>query len=291
MKEYICECGRVFTNPQGYSGHRTRCKTNPNNQKIFTCEYCGKEIRGLHSYNKHRTYCDNNPDRKEYAISKSEDSYNCEYCNKTCIGLLSLKCHERLCNNNPNKSISNFTKYNEDVRTGIKPSWNGGLTKDDHPSIKAQSEKLIGREGTFKGRHHTLETKQHLSKVQTEVWHKDDHRRIFSKSGWYDNQYMMSTYELAYYIYTKDSGHKIVRCDKRFPYIYKDKKHYYYPDFIVDDYSIIEIKGFETELDKVKYTSVPDLVVLRYEDIKHCIKYVQDTYNVSDLSELYGPFV
>lgn len=57
---------------------------------------------------------------------------------------------------------------------------------------------------------------------------------------------------------------------------------------IVDDSIIVEIKGFETDLDRVKYTLVPELVVLRYADIKHCIEYVQSKYNVSELSELYA---
>lgn len=288
MKEYVCECGRIFTTPQSYSGHRTRCETNPNNHRVFICEYCGKHIKGLHSYNKHTNYCYSNPDRKVHIVAKSNNEYTCNYCGNTFRGLLSLKCHERLCSSNPNRAENNLVQHNNDVKTGNKLSWNKGLTKNDHPSIKSQSEKLTGRVGVFTGKHHSAETKQHLSKVQTEIWHNDAHHRTFSKSGWYDNQYMMSTYELAYFIYTKETGHKITRCNRRFPYIYEGKKHYYYPDFIVDDSIIVEIKGFETDLDRVKYTLVPELVVLRYADIKHCIEYVQSKYNVSELSELYA---
>ena len=290
-KDYICECGRIFNTPQGYSGHRSRCKTNPNSSKVFECDYCGDKIVGLYNYNKHKTFCNQNPNRKEYLITKDTNEYKCQYCNKKCIGLLSLRCHERLCSHNPNRATSNFKKYNEEIHNGTKDSWSKGLTKYTHSSILKQSEKLIGREGNFKGRKHNDETKKHLSEVHTELWHKDDHRRTFSKSGWYNNEYMMSTYELAYYIYMKDSGHNIERCKERFPYIVDETKHYYYPDFKVDNSTIVEIKGFETELDRLKYTLVPNLLVLKYDDIKHCIKYVKDKYNVTDLSELYGGMV
>ena len=85
----------------------------------------------------------------------------------------------------------------------------------------------------------------------------------------------------------RDTGHYIVPCDKRFPYTYKGKKHYYTPDFIVDG-EVVEIKGHETNLDLVKYQCVPNLKVLYHNDILYCIDYVKIEYQVSDLCDLYN---
>lgn len=92
---------------------------------------------------------------------------------------------------------------------------------------------------------------------------------------------------LIIYIYQKDHGHNIRRCDKKFPYFYKEKIHYYYPDFIVDNEYIVEIKGFETELDLLKYTLVPGICVIKGEDIIPYINYVKETYKVEDITSLY----
>lgn len=285
-KEYICECGKKFYKPQAYSGHRCRCKSNPNNSAVFVCQFCGAEIIGLHSFNKHVNYCVENPNHKTYLqnADKSQTmtaSYTCSFCGKECIGILSLRGHERLCKANPNRSKNN-------VELGIlkQSHWNKGLTKEDHPSIQAAADKMQGRHSTFAGKSHSADTKARMSKSHVELFHSDENRKGRGKAGWYDGIYMMSTYELAFYIYHRDKGDNIERCKKRFLYELDGKNHYYYPDFILND-TIVEIKGFETYLDKIKYQSVPELIVLRYVDIKHCIDYVKTTYEVENIQDLY----
>jgi hypothetical protein len=289
MKEYVCECGKTFTNPNAYSGHRCRCSSNPNNSKVFICEFCGVQITGLHSYNKHKNYCENNPDRKIRVstnsmknVSKASDNVLlCQFCGKACRGILSLRAHERLCKCNPNHSMNN-------VELGIlkQSLWNKGLTKDTHPSIMAAANKLKGRPGVFTGKTHSVETKEKMSTTHTELWHKDDNRRTISKAGWYDGIYMMSTYELSFYIYNKDLGKIVHRCKDRFFYELDGKGHYYYPDFVLDG-RIVEIKGYETDLDRLKYSLVPNILVLKHLDIKPYIEYVKSKYKVDNLEELY----
>lgn len=271
------------------SGHVGRCKLNPDVTKVFTCKYCGIQVTGKNSFVKHENHCNSNPYKKSYKIStnkKDHTVYVCKFCKKECYGILSLRAHERLCYNNPDRALNNVEK-------GIlkQSYWNKGLTKEDHPSILKQSSNLKSyyhsHLGPFQGKHHSEETKSKLSKYQIEYWHQDDNRRTFSKSGWYDGVYFMSSWELAYYIYQRDHEHKIQRCNQRFKYLYKDKEHYYYPDFIVDDHIIVEIKGFETPLDILKYSTVPNICVIRGTDIYQYVEYVQTTYGVKDITDLY----
>ena len=58
----------------------------------------------------------------------------------------------------------------------------------------------------------------------------------------YDNLKFDSSWELAFYIYHKDNGYKIEREPCKFKYTYKNKIHYYFPDFRIDD-KLYEIKG------------------------------------------------
>ena len=70
------------------------------------------------------------------------EKFICKYCGKECKNKNSLVQHEIRCKKNPNKItvISNFIKYNEDIRTGVKKSWCKGLTKETSDIIKNRSE-------------------------------------------------------------------------------------------------------------------------------------------------------
>jgi len=59
----------------------------------------------------------------------------------------------------------------------------------------------------------------------------------------YDNIRFDSSWELIYYVYSKDNGIDIRRCeDEHFEYYYNNKKYLYYPDFIVNG-EFVDIKG------------------------------------------------
>lgn len=59
-------------------------------------------------------------------------------------------------------------RYNESLhgdRIGSKRAWAKGKTKDTDPGIKSRSEKLKGREGTFKGHHHSEDFKHRQAEI------------------------------------------------------------------------------------------------------------------------------
>ena len=58
----------------------------------------------------------------------------------------------------------------------------------------------------------------------------------------YDNINFDSSWELMFYIYHKDLRHNISRASIRLEYVYNSEKHYYFPDFVVDN-KLYEIKG------------------------------------------------
>ena len=213
-----------------------------------------------------------------------ENIQNCKFCGKECHNLNSLKQHECRCKLNPNrKAFTNLSNAN--------CGWSKGLTKETDVRVKNNSISSKNyyktHEGAFKGKHHTEEFKKWLSDYQTNLNHSGHNRNSHGKRGKLDNIYFMSTYELAYYIYRRDNNMIIKPCKSRYKYIYKNKTHYYTPDFIIENNQIVEIKGRETELDKIKYKAVPNLKILYQKEIIPLIKWVKDKYNVDYIEDLY----
>ena len=205
----------------------------------------------------------------------------CRYCNKECHNLNSLKQHESRCKENPNRRcIENLSNRN----------WAKGLTADTDERVRKFAISIKKyyetHPGTFTGKKHSKETKARIAEKMTEYNHSNNRRHSHGKHGYFDGVYFMSTWELAYYIFSKEHNHNIIRCSERFRYELHGKHHYYTPDFIEDGY-FVEVKGWETELDKLKYTLVDNLKVIYYNELKQMIKFVQNLYNVEDISTLY----
>lgn len=110
------------------------------------------------------------------------------------------------------------------------------------------------------------------------------------KRGKYKGFRLDSTYELAYLIYHLDHNIPIKRCDLKIPYFYKDKNHTYNPDFEVGNI-IIEIKGYMNKRGTAKLAAALEqgfnIKLIDNNSIKPYIKYVQEKYNIKDLSFLY----
>lgn len=208
--------------------------------------------------------------------------YSCQYCDKQCKNANSLRNHERFCKLNPYKEECHLKNQ----------GWAKGLNKNSDARIKNNSlskiEHFKTRGGTFKGRHHSEETKRKLSEAQLKIDHDAHDRNSHGKRGYIDGIFFMSTWELAYYIYMRDHGHKISRCNLKFDYEYEGKKHKYTPDFLLDEYAIIEVKGRETALDQYKYALVDNIQVIYMKDILPMISWVKANYSVDDLSSLYN---
>jgi hypothetical protein len=108
-----------------------------------------------------------------------------------------------------------------------------------------------------------------------------------SKSGYYKGIYCGSTYELCWIIYNIDHNIKF----ERFNGYLTDGKLKYYPDFLIDNNTIVEIKGYHTssvdskkELAESKGYKVN---ILYKKDLEHIFKYVKNKYNVPSKVKFY----
>ena len=205
---------------------------------------------------------------------------HCTFCAKECKNRNSRLQHQRFCKSNPNRSESPFKTWKQKNPV----AWNKGLTKEDAPQLKRSNE-----------------LKLHFSKVVTGFAsspEKEDARRNKIKTkilerysnGWESTagrckkyEYVSpnagtikvdGTWELVAAKYFDMLGLTWSRNKKRFPYIKPDGKNAtYQPDFFIEEWNtFLEIKGYETDLDRCKWSQFDyPLLVWRKTEILQII--------------------
>lgn len=279
---YKCKhCGKEFENKSKLGGHSVRCEKNPNaakNKKAIAEAHKHTDKSSL----KYRQYHDNSI------------VYNCQYCGKECYGQNSLKQHEIRCAANPDKIsyyIPGFAKKG-------KPAWNKGLTKETDERVNKTSQTLHNRyeAGVIKiwcdGL--TKDTDERIAKYVKKLKDNPDcggyrEKSGYGKSGTYKGIFCNSTWELAYLLYCIDNNYDIKRCTKYYTYLGENnEEHKYYPDFIVNNEEIVEIKGYISDSWKMKLPIVEKehIKVLYKDDMQPILEYVINTYG-EDFYKLY----
>jgi len=105
------------------------------------------------------------------------------------------------------------------------------------------------------------------------------------KHGWYKGYWCDSSWELAWVIYNLDHGIKFERNHQGFEYEFEGKKHKYYPDFILEDGTYVEIKSVMDEKNKAKIASFPTSIkVLQHKEIKIFIDHAIKIYGKNFIS-------
>ena len=254
------------------------------NKNDYTCTFCNSSFETRYQLMGHRKYCkedDPKPKKEKKIHSKT---LNCKFCDKQFDSPGQLGGHTTGCSLNPNKNTYN------DHRKANHVSWNRGLTMDTDERVKKGAIKLKEGYDTGKiipswlGKNHSVET---ITKLKAYGGYRKGCGR--GKNGWYKGYWCDSSWELAWVIYHLDNNIKFERCMHSFNYIYNNTKYKYHPDFIIEN-TLYEIKAFETERHKIKYTSISNDFVLNImykNDIEPLIKWVKQKYNVKDITLLY----
>jgi hypothetical protein len=212
---------------------------------------------------------------------------------KWCCSDSSNKCpNNRRKNSERIKSLYDCGKLKQDyqnISQGSKDRmrWSKGLTKETNGSLNKMSETLGLRYKNkelihpFLGKHHTEDSKIKMKKTNG-GYRKHAGR---GKQGWYKNYECDSSWELAYVIYNLEHGIKFERNNEGFEYEFKGSKFKFYPDFILEDGSYVEIKGWLDEKNKAKIASFKkELVVLGNREIKPFLDYAIERYGKNFVS-------
>lgn len=178
-----------------------------------------------------------------------------------------------------------------------KTPWNKGLTKEidgrcrlSEETVKKIIKKKIenGTNGVAGTAEKERERKEKISKTMKEKrLGGKRHGSGRGKKGWYKGYFCDSSWELAFVIYNLEHGIKFERNKQGFEYEFNGEKHKFYPDFILENGTYVEIKGAMTEQNKVKINSFNGpLSVLDKYGIKIYLDYVESKYG-KDFIKLY----
>lgn len=172
-------------------------------------------------------------------------------------------------------------------------AWNKGLTKDTDERVAINSKKAL--EG-FKrvienGYVNPTWTKDYWTSDKRKIRSVDAinrklggyHRKCgYGKKGWYKGYWCDSSWELAFVIYNLEHDIPFNRNHEGFEYIYNNKQRKYYPDFILEDGSYVEIKGYYSNCTYIKHESFINkgykLTVIDKKTIVPYLKYVIGKY-------------
>lgn len=87
-----------------------------------------------------------------------------------------------------------------------------------------------------------------------------------------------SSWELAFVAYCVDHGIKIERYKGFRKYIFNGVEYRYNPDFVINDDTIIEIKGHKDKVWTAKLEANPDVKVFYKKEMQKYLNYTKEKY-------------
>lgn len=190
----------------------------------------------------------------------------CQYCSREIPNKGGLAAHEPFCKSNPSRTQRQKSP-NAHAKKGAVP-WNKGLTASTDARIATVAEHLSN---TMKGVHRnfsedglkrlSISTRSNMRKRYASGWEPTCGRcKKYSYSSPVAGDIKVDgTWELAVARHLDSIGVIWCRNKKRFPYTKPNgTPSTYQPDFYVETWdTFIEVKGYETELDKAKWAQFP----------------------------------
>ena len=214
-------------------------------------------------------------------------------CSRSCackLGALHTNLEER------NKKISlntHFNPYNKNkhLENGI---WVENLPYKINICKQCGKEiKIIekNKKGNFKDIHFCCNEckKQYFSDITKERKLGGYEPNSIKKHhhGNYNKIHCDSSWELAYLVYCLEHNIPIKRCNIKRKYIFEGKEKTYFPDFIINENQIVEIKGYYDVGAKAKQEQNPDILILFEKDLKEVFEYVTQKYGNNFWEILY----
>lgn len=245
------------------------------------CLKCGRKISFI-NYSKHYKSCNGIIGNKTDKYKQKDGIYKCPHCSKI-YSKFGIQNH------------IDITHLHKKIFKKGRIAWNKGLTKETDERVKklgrTYSNRLKSGEisPSFKGKKHTIETKNKISKAMS-INNKGGRCKWYSVGGimvqgtWERNLAIKMTL-------LNIEWDKIKTNSKTFCYIMNEKRKHYTPDFYLEEYKIyLEIKGFWYGDDKEKIECVLNqckipLVVIEkklYNKLLNClikdnfIKYIME---------------
>lgn len=257
-------CNKEYVQPGHCKNHEHMCRQNPARKqpaqrKKTYCSGCERNIQNRYLVT-HR--CKKKPER----------SLVCAFCLREFETYNGCNTHMRVCNDNPNR-CSPPMLGKKGANQAIKARSEGRVYSMPHETRKKISV-------TNSNRTWSDERKQQHSDIMKAVVSNHPESYTSSNRGRVreiiiDGIKCQGQWEVDFYLWCKETGILVERCDRWFEYNWKGIRKYN-PDFYLPEHDLyVEIKGYETERDREKWKVVSNLVVIKEREIK----LIRDKFN------------
>ena len=272
----------------------SNCKLNPTLKRTYDRDTISKRVKNAAQRKR-----ENNP----YKFKIKEFNIECARCGKE----FSIQCTQRdYDNGNHRRYCSSFCshsrKNSEDVKKRISQGVKNYLKNTPKKDKRYRVCVVCGKEFEVK-----VNERKNGRKIYSNATtcSEDCYKKLLSiknkevgaggfregsaknyKHGYYEGIKCDSSWELAFVIWHKDKNISIDRCNQQRKYIYKGVEHKYYPDFIVNNQDIYEIKGIKDEMSDAKQYYNEDVIFLYKNDMKKYIDYCIEKYG-KDFIKMY----
>lgn len=195
----------------------------------------------------------------------------CEFCGKICKNSNSLSNHKVRCDLNPNKII---TIWDESMRQKQSDIMKLKHNNSNRVWSKNTLKKLSEKSKNFNEKYWTEEVRDSHSQLMKKI--VSENPKSYStnnvcgrtKSVDYNGFKLNGSWELEVAKWLDSNNIKWTNEVNGFEYEWKGKR-LYYPDFYLPDLDLyIEVKGFERERDRIKWKSIPNLIIIKEKEIK-----------------------
>lgn len=195
----------------------------------------------------------------------------CNFCNKECKNNNSFKNHERLCVKNENRVYRNGMLGKKGSNQFIK-------AKELGLPIPIMTKETIIKGIETKRKNGTL-NKTEIQKNNTSIAMKKavekypesytSSNRGRTKQIEIDGIKLQGQWEVDFYLWAKNKGLNPQRPTQGFKYIWNGERTYY-PDFYIESLDLyVEVKGYETDRDRAKWSQFPKkLCIIKEKEIK-----------------------
>jgi hypothetical protein len=177
----------------------------------------------------------------------------CEYCNKTYTNKSGFSNHVRRCPSNPNRVME---KHSE-----------AGLERIRASATEQNKKQWVDPE--FRIKHQAAMKKAVLENPES----YSSSNRGRTKQQLVDGIKLQGQWEVDFYNWAKEKGLNPEKPTKAFKYIWNGERMYH-PDFYIPSMDLyIEVKGYETDRDRAKWSHFPEkLKVIKADEIEQIRK-------------------
>ena len=199
------------------------------------------------------------------------DNLSCKYCNEDKKNSRSLINHELRCKKNPDRLKAIWSKEQRAKHSVLmKKKHNNTNRVWNKETLKIMSKKSKRINNTY----WTEERKNEHSKKMLETVKKypnsysSDNVSGRAKIIEYNNKKLKGKWELLVAKWLDKHGYKWENDLEPFEYSWNNTTHLYFPDFYIKDLDVyIEVKGYERERDRCKWSVVKNLIIIKKAEI------------------------